>query len=257
MQPFLSVVVPCYNERENLARGVLGEMHDYLAAQSYSFELIVTDDGSSDDSRELVSEWMLGKRGCRLLPNAHGGKPWAVWHGIQAARGQILLFTDMDQSTSIDQFERLLPRFEQGYDVVIGSRGMDRANFPLYRRLGSHIFRDFRRLFLLRGISDTQCGFKAMRTAIARDLFPRLQVIREGSQAAGWKVTAFDVEMLHLAERAGHRIAEVAVEWANRDVATGKGKSYIAESGEMASQVLRVKLNEWRGYYARDNQATR
>jgi hypothetical protein len=86
---------------------------------------------------------------------------------------------------------------------------------------------------------------------VARELFPKLQVIREHEEVVGWKVTAFDVELLYLAERAGYRIAEVLVEWANRDVSHGKGKSYLSESREMASQVLRVKLNEWRGYYDR------
>lgn len=246
---YLSVVVPCYNEGGNLRRGVLDEMYDYLCQQSYASELLISDDGSPDDSRELVRAWLPGKEHARLLENPHGGKPSAVWYGIQAARGQILLFTDMDQSTPIDQLALLLPRFDQGYDVVIGSRGMDRANFPLYRRLGSALFRGFRRLFLLHEISDTQCGFKAMRTAVARELFPKLAAIRQATQVTGWKVTAFDVELLYLAERAGHRIAEVTVAWANRDEAVGKKKSYLAESREMAGQVLKVKLNAWKGFY--------
>ena len=210
-RPHLSVVVPCYNERENLARGVLGEVHEYLSAQPYQYEVIISDDGSSDDSRDIVRGFLRDRPGFRLIENAHGGKPSAVWQGIQAARGEIVLFTDMDQSTPIDQVQRLLPLFAQGYDVVIGSRGLERANFPLYRRLGSTLFRGFRRLFLLRGISDTQCGFKALRTPVARALFPQLGAIRSQGRAKGWTVTAFDVELLYLAERASHRIAEVPV----------------------------------------------
>jgi dolichyl-phosphate beta-glucosyltransferase len=249
--PYLSVVVPCYNESENLCRGVLDQMQAFLRSQPYAAELIVSDDGSRDDSRERIQRWLPGQANARLLENEHGGKPWAVWQGIQAASGEIVLFADMDQSTPISQVARLLPCFEQGYDVVIGSRGLERSDFPFYRRLGSRIFREFRRLFLLRTISDTQCGFKVMRTVVARELFPKLQIIREREQVIGWKVTAFDVELLHLAERAGYRIAEVRVAWADRDVSRGKGKSYLVESREMASQVLRVKLNEWRGYYDR------
>ena len=249
--PYLSVVVPCYNESENLLRGVLEEMHAYLSDQLLSYEVIISDDGSSDDSREIIRRWLRDRPRCRLLENPHGGKPSAVWHGIQAVLGEIVLFTDMDQSTPIDQVELLLPLFQQGYDVVIGSRGMDRQNFPIYRQMGSRLFRGFRRLLLLRSISDTQCGFKAMRTPVARELFPQLEVIRKPGQVAGWKVTAFDVELLFLAERAGHRLGEVRVFWTDRDVAEGKGKSYLAESGEMAAQVLRVKLNEWRGLYGR------
>jgi len=246
---FLSVVVPCYNESENLRAGVLQEMAAYLGRQPYDYEVLISDDGSTDDSRELVRAALPALPGFRLLENPHGGKPLAVWYGIQAARGEITLFTDMDQSTPLDQLDRLLPYFQQGYQVVIGSRGSRRENFAFYRRLGSTLFRSFRRLFLLRDISDTQCGFKAMRTEVARELFPRLEAIRRPAKVTGWRVTAFDVELLFLAERAGYRIAEVTVSWANRDRAKGKGKSYLAESREMATQVLRVKFNQWRGYY--------
>lgn len=247
--PYLSVVVPCYNESENLHRGVLAEMHAYLCAQPFAYEVIISDDGSTDDSREVIRQQLPELTGFRLLENPHGGKPAAVWHGIQAARGEIVLFTDMDQSTPIDQLDRLLPLFEQGYDLVIGSRGMERENFPLYRRIGSALFRSFRRLFLLRGISDTQCGFKTMRAPVARHVFPRLDAIRRSGEVVGWKVTAFDVELLYLAEKAGYRIGEVQVSWADRDVAKGKRKSYLHESVEMAEQILRVKWNDLRGAY--------
>ncbi len=247
--PYLSVVVPCYNESENLRRGVLDEMHAYLCRQDYAYEVVVSDDGSTDDSLALVRDSIAAKPAFRLVENAHGGKPSAVWGGIQAARGEIVLFTDMDQSTPIDQVARLLPRFAEGSDVVIGSRGYGRRDFPLYRRLGSAIFRAFRRLLLLRGISDTQCGFKAMRAPVARRLFPKLEAIACPQQISGWKVTAFDVELLYLAERAGLAIAEVVVEWSDRDVSRGKGKSYWKESKEMAEQVWRIKRNAWRGLY--------
>jgi glycosyltransferase involved in cell wall biosynthesis len=248
-KPYISVVVPCYNESENLQGGVLDEMESYLGSQPYTYEVIISDDGSTDDSRELARRAIADKPRFRLQENPHGGKPSAVWYGIQAACGEIVLFTDMDQSTPIDQVSRLLPLFEQGYGVVIGSRGMERADFPLHRRIGSMLFRTFRRIFLLRSISDTQCGFKAMRAGVAREIFPLLEPIREAARVTGWKVTAFDVELLFLAERAGYRVGEVVVDWANRDLARGKRKSYLGESKEMAAQVLRVKLNDWRGVY--------
>jgi len=250
-KPFLSVIVPCYNERENLLRGVLAEMSDYLMRRDYAYEVLISDDGSSDDSKEIVSEQIANLPHFSLLRNEHGGKPWAVWCGIEQSRGEHVLFTDMDQSAPLCEVAKLLPELE-AHEVAIGSRGGDRANFPLYRRLGSALFRNFRRLFLLRGIYDTQCGFKAMRREVGLELFPLLEAVRSRKQAEGWRVTAFDVELLYLAERRGYTIAEVPVEWANRDAAANKGKSYLTESKEMASQILRVFVNAQRGFYDRE-----
>lgn len=249
--PWLSVIVPCYNEAANLRRGVLDEMRDYLDAQDYTYEVIVSDDGSLDESVELATGQAAAMPRFRVLRNAHGGKPVAVWHGVEAARGDVVLFTDMDQSTPIDQLGRLLPLFGQEYDVVIGSRGMARADFPLYRRLGSAVFASFRRLLLLRHVQDTQCGFKAMRAPVARALFPRVSEVRRDREVRGRRVTAFDVELLYLAERARYRIAEVPVAWSNRDAVKRGVRNYLTESLEMATQVLRIKWKELRGDYRR------
>ena len=243
--PYLTVVVPCYNESENLRRGVLDEMHSYLCEQDYAYEVVVSDDDSTDDSRDLVRGIATSR-----LPARRERPRWQALRRVgrhSGGPGSIVLFTDMDQSTPIDQIARP-PRF-RGLRRVIGSRGYSRRDFPLYRRLGSAVFRAFRRLLLLRNISDTQCGFKAMRTDVARCLFPRLEAIARPTQASGWRVTAFDVELLYLAERAGLAIAEVVVEWSDRDVSRGKGKSYWRESKEMAEQVWRIKRNAWRGLY--------
>lgn len=245
----VSVVVPCYNEAANLRRGVLREMREHLAARSFTYEVVISDDGSTDDSRSIVREQIADWPEFRLLENAHGGKAVAVWHGIRAAQGQIILFTDMDQSTPLHQIDRLLPHFDAGYDVVIGSRGMARQDFPLYRRLGSAVFATFRRLLLLRSVSDTQCGFKAMRTPVAQTLFPRVSEIQREGTVRGRRVTAFDVELLYLAERAGYRIREVTVDWCNRDVVKGRVSNYLSESLDMARQVVRIKWKEIRGDY--------
>jgi len=247
--PYLSIVVPCYNESANLARGVLQEMQDYLAAQPWSYEVIISDDGSADDSLTRVRAFAVEHPAFRAVENPHGGKPSAVWGGIRAARGQLILFTDMDQSTPLSELDNLLPLFEQGYDVVIGSRGLGRENFPFYRRLGSAVFAGFRRLMLLRNIRDTQCGFKAMRTEIAKQLFPHLTEIKRTSQVKGRRVTAFDVELLFLAEFAGYRVGEVAVNWVNRDVVKGGISTYFRESGEMAGQIFHIKWKQLCGDY--------
>ena len=247
-KPYLSIVIPCYNERENLERGVLTEVADFLAKQSFTWEVIVSDDGSTDDSRELVKEAIKNKKGFRLVENQHGGKPSAVWGGIKEAKGEYVLFSDMDQSAPIKEVLKLMPFFNR-FEVVIGSRGLARENFNPLRKVGSVLFRFIRQAFFLRSIKDTQCGFKALKTEVAREIFPRLEFFRQKQPVSGWKVTSFDVELLFLAEKFGYQIKEVPVDWKDRDVSTSKKKSYVKESLDMLKQILRVKYNDLKGLY--------
>jgi len=251
---FLSVVIPCYNEARNLERGALDEVDHFLNQQGYRWEVIVVDDGSTDASRQLIEQIIADKSGFTLLEIPHGGKPAAVWAGIQSAHGEVVLFTDMDQSTPIHEVDKLLPWYDQGYNVVIGSRGAAREGFDLLRKLGSLVFRSLRSLFLLRDINDTQCGFKTCRRQVALETFPRLQFFKQADRPRGWKVSAYDVELLHIMEKAGHTIQEVVVEWQNRDVSVTKGQQsdllrYVNESLEMVQEIFRVKRNELRGMY--------
>lgn len=254
LSPYLSIVIPCYNEEKNLERGVLDEVHRYLAGQDYPWEVLVVNDESTDDSRRLIEEIIEDKANFSLVDIPHGGKPAAVWEGIQRARGQIVLFADMDQSTPLREVEKLLPWYERGWDVVIGSRGMEREGFSIVRRLGSVVFRSLRRVFLLHDISDTQCGFKSCRREAALEVFPQLQFFREKERPTGWKVSAYDVELLHLLEKAGYLLKEVEVEWLNRDQSDTKDQSgalgrYARESIEMTKEIARVRLNELKGLY--------
>jgi glycosyltransferase involved in cell wall biosynthesis len=253
-RPYLSVVIPCYNEEKNLQRGVLEEVYRYLRDRSYRWEVIVVNDESTDDSRSLIQDFIRDKEGFHLFDIPHGGKPAAVWAGIRQARGEIVLFTDMDQSTPLEESRKLLPRYENGYDVVIGSRGVEREGFSIVRRVGSLIFRSLRRLILLRDISDTQCGFKSCRREAALEVFPQLQFFKQEDRPKGWKVSAYDVELLHLFNKAGYALKEVEVEWLNRDRSdtkdqTGALARYLKESVEMTKEVLRVSLNELKGLY--------
>ena len=252
--PHVSVIVPCYNEEQNLKNGALDEVHRFLARQEYPWEAIVVNDESTDGSRPLIERFIEGRHGFSLIDIPHGGKPLAVWAGIRKAKGEIVLFADMDQSTPIEELDKLLPWYERGFDVVIGSRGDVREGSSPLRKAGSYVFGRFRRSFLLRDIRDTQCGFKSCRRGIAMEIFPRLHAIREARAPAGWKVTAYDVELLFLMEMSGYRIKEVEVSWFNRDQSDtkrqGKERSrYIKESVEMAREVLRIRLNQARGYY--------
>jgi dolichyl-phosphate beta-glucosyltransferase len=253
-EPYVSVIIPCYNEEGNLKRGVLDEVHQYIAKQAYPWEVIIVNDESTDSSRALIERFVESTPDFSLFDIPHGGKPAAVWAGIQEARGEIVLFADMDQSTPIHELSRLLPWYERGFDVVIGSRGTAREGFSIVRRIGSVVFRAFRRLFLLHDVSDTQCGFKSCRREAAQSVFPRLQFFKQEDRPAGWKVSAYDVELLYLFERAGYAIKEVTVAWQNRDESDTKGQSgelarYFKESIEMIEEIVRVKLNQLMGLY--------
>lgn len=245
----LSVVIPNFNEKENLERGVLEEVYSFLNKEKYNWEVIISDDGSTDGSLELAEKFARSHNGFRVVLNPHGGKAKAVWGGIKAAKGEIVLFTDMDQSTPLKEVDKLLPWFDEGYTVVFGSRGKARANFPWYRQLTSWGFRLVRGLFLLRDVIDTQCGFKSLKTSVAKELFPKLSALSPQKKSTGWTVSAFDVELLFLAEKYGNKLKEVDVSWQDEDVATNKNKRFLKESTDMLKQILQVKINDLKGLY--------
>jgi len=249
MKPFISVVIPCFNEEKNLERGVLDEVRRYLKKQKYHYEVIISDDGSTDKSLNFLEKYCQKNPNFILLKNPHGGKPFAVRAGIKKASGKIVLFTDMDQSTPIKEVEKLLPFFEKNYDVVIGSRGLERKGFSFFRRLASRIFLLFRKALLLKEINDTQCGFKAFKNRVAKDLFSQLLIFKNPAKIKGWRVGAFDVELLFIAQKRGYKIAEVPVFWEDKDIARGKQRKFLKESWQMLKEIIRVKINDLRGLY--------
>ncbi len=253
-KPYLSVVIPSYNETANLKRGVLGEVASYLKSQKYPWEVIISDDGSPEaETREIAKDFCNKTPGFIYLQNDHGGKAFAVYAGVQKASGEIVLFTDMDQSTPIRELEKLLPKFADGFDIVIGSRGGDRKNFSLLRLIASNVFRAIRRTFVLGHLTDTQCGFKAFKGTVIKEIFPLLEVIKSPpDKKSGWNPTAFDVELMVAAEARGYEIAEVPTDWEDRDVSTGKSRGtakFVRESLEMLHEIFRVRLNDLKGYY--------
>lgn len=253
-KPSVSVIIPCYNEERNLVSGVLDQVYQYLHRQDYEWQVVIVNDESTDKSKNLIEGFIADKKSFFLVDIPHGGKPAAIWAGIQKAKGDVILTTDMDQSTPIDELDKLLPWCSQGFDMVIGSRGMTREGFSAVRKAGSVIFRALRGIFLLHDIADTQCGFKLCRRQVALELFPRLEYFKKTEKPTGWKVTAYDVELLFLVEKAGYRIKEIVVSWSNRDQSDTKSQAsdlsrYVSESVDMAKQVIRVKLNDIKGLY--------
>lgn len=249
---YLSVVIPAYNEEENLKRGVLQQVYDYLKKQKYSWEVLVSDDGSTDNSKKIAKEQIRLLKGFTLLENSHGGKPAALLHGINASKGEYILFTDMDQSTPVVELEKLLTKLDKKTNVVIGSRGLVRDNFPVYRRIGSIVFATVRRALILPDITDTQCGFKLFESKALKKAFPKLEFFESNEKVTGWKVTSYDVELLHILEKMGCTIAEVTVNWNDQDVSNSKGgalQKYVKESQEMFLQIFKVRANDLRGRY--------
>jgi dolichyl-phosphate beta-glucosyltransferase len=228
----LSVIIPAYNEARRLLphlRSVL----DYLRAHYPAFELIVVDDGSQDETAAAVQAALAGEPRARVLayqPNR--GKGYAIRTGVLASCGAAVVFLDADLSTPIEEIPTALARLEQA-EIVVGSRDLPasdiRGQQPLYRRLASEIFKWVRYLMVgLWRISDTQCGFKAYRGPVARQLFALAQVDR----------FMFDVEILYLAERAGLRIVEEPVQWTD---APGSKVRFWAGLKDMVRDLWRIR----------------
>jgi dolichyl-phosphate beta-glucosyltransferase len=207
-RPHLSVVIPAYNERERLTRFGPGIV-EFLQSKGKVFEIIVVNDGSTDDTAAVARTLSKTFGMLRLIDlNPNRGKGGAVKAGMLDAKGDYVLFTDADQSTPITEVDKLLEAMERGgYDMAIGSRSMPGARVEQpqvwYRALAGKLFGIGTRLFCISGIYDTQCGFKAMKHDVAQKVFPKVT-----SNSA-----IFDIEMLVVATREGYRIAEIPVKW--------------------------------------------
>lgn len=245
---FLSIVIPAYNEETNIRLGTLDKVARYLDHQTFTWEALIVNDGSSDRTKELASEFCRANKGFRLIDNPHQGKAATVMTGMLAATGELVLFTDLDQATPIRELEHVLPFFDRGFDVVIGSRKGAREGAPLFRRIMARGFMILRTLFLgLKGIEDTQCGFKAFRNTVAKDIFGRLQLYGHAQSVSGAMVSAgFDVEVLYLARKLGYKIKEVPVEWHYVET---RRVNPVKDSLQGLYDILRIRWNAMTGRY--------
>lgn len=250
MKPFLSVVIPAYNETANIQAGALQTVADYLSKQSYAYEVIIVDDGSADETAALAEAFAKDRAGFRVLRNPHRGKAFTVATGLQSGTGEVVLFTDMDQATPIQETAKLLPFFAQGYDVVIGSRGTYRRNAPWWRKVMSYSQIVLRNVILgFRNVTDTQCGFKAFRGAAVKPILNHLYLYNQShvNEVQGATVTAgFDVEMLFVAQRLGYKVREVPVEW---DYRHSRRVNLLKDSLRGVRELLRIRLADARGAY--------
>jgi dolichyl-phosphate beta-glucosyltransferase len=232
--PFLSVVIPAFNEAERLPR-TLGRLTAFLRDFGRGHEVLVVDDGSVDATAEKARA-----AGATVLRNERNrGKGHAVRRGMLEARGERRLMTDADLSTPIEELPRLLQKIDEGWDVVIGSRALPESRIevhqPWYRENMGRLYNVFVRALALPGLHDTQCGFKLWTAAAARAAFAPARL--DGF--------SFDVEALYLARKRGYRMTEVPVTWRN-DAAT---RVSLGGGGAAFPDLLRIRLYDWTGRY--------
>ena len=207
--PFLSVIIPSYNESHRLPKTLI-DIDKHLSKVDYHYEILVVNDGSKDNTGEVVKKMEGSIKNLVLIDNeVNKGKGGVVKQGMLAAKGRVRLFTDADNSTSIDQFAHMLPFFKEGYQVVIGSRAIKGARLhppqPWYRQIAGRGGNLIIQTLVLPGIWDTQCGFKAFTAEAAEKIFQHMKMER-------W---SFDIEVLALAKLYKFRIKEIPVSWVN------------------------------------------
>jgi len=240
----ISLIIPCYNEETNIQKGVLDKFGNFTAEDARFKEVILVDDGSTDGSQKIIQEKYVKRfPKFRLVQNRHLGKAYAIIRGIQEAKGESVMFSDIDLATPIEEADKLIVQMDKGAHVVIGSRSGHREGAPLTRKimaLGMIFIRNY--VVGLKGIHDTQCGFKLFETAVAQDIIAKLKVFKKGKRAKGSSVSAgFDLEFLFLASRLGYTIKEVPVAW--RHVET-KNVTFVKSSMEGLKDIFLIKWYE-------------
>ena len=245
---YLSIIIPSYNEEKNIRLGALEKVARYLEHQEYSWEVVVVDDGSSDASVSLIESFITENKGFRLVKNPHQGKAATVVTGLKSAKASIILFSDLDQATPLKELEKALPWFDKGVDVVIGSRQGRREGAPALRKIMARGFMLLRTIVLgLKGISDTQCGFKAFKRDAAISIIDHLSIYGNSKQVSGAMVTAgFDIEVLFVAKILGYTIKEVPVEWHYVET---RRVNPVKDTIQGIMDILTIRIFAWRGRY--------
>lgn len=233
----LSVVIPAYNEGQRINSSV-ETILNYLKNKKIKFEIIVVDDGSKDNTVGIV-KGIKDKR-VRIIKNGRNyGKGYSVRNGVLHSKYKYVLFSDADLSTPINMLDRFI-KYLDDYDIVIGSRALRDSDVqikqPFYREFMGKTFNKIVRLLTVRGIKDTQCGFKLFKSDIAKKIFER--AILDGF--------GFDVEILYIAKLSGIKIAEVPVVWRNSGLSKVRP---IKDTVRMFRDLFRIKVNKINGRY--------
>ncbi len=247
----ISLIIPCYNEELNIQKGVLDKIANFTKDDSRFGEVLIVDDGSTDSSKKIIKEKYLPQFSkFTLIENSHQGKAFAIISGIKKAKGDYVMFSDIDLATPIEEAEKLIQEAEKGYQIVIGSRNSKRTGAPFLRQLMALGFIIIRNLLIGLGkISDTQCGFKLFEKKAALKIVNNLKVFHDKRKIRGSSVSAgFDLEFLFLASRLRYKIKEVPVIW--RHVET-KNVNFLKDSLETLRDILKIKYFALTGKYAK------
>jgi dolichyl-phosphate beta-glucosyltransferase len=247
VQPAYSIVIPAYNEGTRLG-ATLEKVLAYVREQGWDAEVIVVNDGSRDNTADLVRSFSGKNPALRLVENpGNRGKGYSVRNGVLNARGRVVLFSDADLSSPIEEAPKLFRALDDGADIAIGSRWL-RAELqterqPFYRQILGRIFNLLLRLTLGLHFADTQCGFKVFKQAAAQAIFPLQRIERWG----------FDPEILFLARKFGFKVQEVAVAWGH----SGETRIHpVLDGVRMFWEMLRVRWYDLSGKYAAKTAAT-
>ncbi len=247
-KPYISIVIPAYNEETNIRLGALDKVARYLATFDKPWEVLIVNDGSNDGTAKLAGDFAKTNKGFYLLNMPHRGKAATVVSGMKEAKGLYILFSDLDQATPLKELEKLLPYVNQGYEVIIGSRSSHREGAPLLRLIMARGFMALRSAILgLHGIRDSQCGFKIFSKTAAMNIVSRLRLYSEQSTVSGSMVTAgFDIELLYIAKELGYKIREVPVEWHYVET---RRVSPLKDSWQGLIDIIRIRTNAIRKKY--------
>jgi len=236
--PYLSLIIPAHNEETRLP-DTLKQLVEFSGKQSYTMEVLVVENGSSDKTYQIACDFSTDHPWIRALQNPNRGKGRAVRQGMLAAQGEYRFMLDVDLSMPLSEIERFLPPTVDGYDIAIASReaqGAVRHGEPYYRHFIGRIYNGLIRILALPGLQDTQCGFKCFRGAVAEDLFARQTL-------SGW---SFDVEILYIARLLGYKIIELPIHWYFNPESKIR---VLRDSITMGLDLLTIRRNARRGVY--------
>jgi len=236
----ISIILPSYNEEDRLPKTLLS-VTEYFAARGTPYEVLVVDDGSTDDTPKVVQQFENLAPEVKLLTYPENrGKGYAVRFGVLNAQGKLVLYNDADGATPIEEIERLEEAIASGAQIAIGSRAMFSRETTVdtlwYRKFLGRIFNGFVNFMVLPGIADTQCGFKLFVRPAAQYLFSRQKAER----------FSFDVEILFLARKAGYKIAEVPINWTD---VPGSKVNLVKDSIHMGFDIIKFRLRDLFGGY--------